>query len=76
MIRRLLRKAVRHAACAARRTPYATRPLRGVLLYHRIATPGVDPFALCVTPRHFEQQMSVLRRHFRCLQLGELTEWR
>jgi peptidoglycan/xylan/chitin deacetylase (PgdA/CDA1 family) len=31
-----------------------------ILMYHRVATPGVDPFGLCVTPRHFREHVDVL----------------
>ena len=40
----------------------------GVLMYHRVAEEAVDPWNLCVTPRHFDEQMSVLaaaRAHVR-----------
>src|SRR3954470_18303054 len=33
----------------------------GVLAYHRVATPLHDPWALAVTPEHFDQQLAVLR---------------
>ena len=38
------------------------RPGRlGVLAYHRVATPDHDPWALSVTPEHFDEHMAVLR---------------
>ena len=37
------------------------RPGRlGVLAYHRVATPEHDPWALSVTPEHFDEHMAVL----------------
>ena len=48
------------------------RPL--ILLYHRIARVGFDPWALCVSPQHFEQHLHVLRRHKVVLPLAELVE--
>ncbi len=36
------------------------KPRGGVLLYHRVAEDSVDPFQLCVSREHFEEQMSVL----------------
>ena len=33
-----------------------------VLLYHRIAEEPVDPLAMCVSPRNFEEQLEVVRR--------------
>jgi peptidoglycan/xylan/chitin deacetylase (PgdA/CDA1 family) len=37
----------------------APRPL--ILMYHRIARPPIDPWALAVAPRHFEEHLDVLR---------------
>ncbi len=57
--------ASRHAATIVRRT---TRPVLerlpgplGVLAYHRVATPAHDPWALSVTPQHFDEHLTVLR---------------
>lgn len=33
-----------------------------ILMYHRVADYVSDPWALCVSPRNFEDQLSVLRR--------------
>lgn len=55
---------VRHATGIVRR---AARPITrrrpgrlGVLAYHRVATPDHDPWALSVTPEHFDEHMAVL----------------
>jgi hypothetical protein len=32
-----------------------------VLGYHRIAEPSWDPYNICVTPEHFDEQLEVLR---------------
>ncbi|GAC1417949.1 MAG: polysaccharide deacetylase family protein [Flavisolibacter sp.] len=31
-----------------------------ILMYHRIGTPGFDPWQLSITPAHFEEQLEVL----------------
>ncbi len=44
-----------------------------ILLYHRVAEPAEDPQLLCVTPRNFSEQMSVLRKFGKPLPLTELV---
>jgi peptidoglycan/xylan/chitin deacetylase (PgdA/CDA1 family) len=41
------------------------RPRGGpaILMYHRIATPDVDPWGLSVSPARFSEQVAALRRH-------------
>jgi peptidoglycan/xylan/chitin deacetylase (PgdA/CDA1 family) len=47
---------------------------RGViLLYHRIATPQIDPLLLCVSPKHFQQHIEVIRSGYHCIPLLELA---
>jgi len=43
-----------------------------VLLYHRVATPAVDPWRLSVSPAHFAEHMAVLKRQAKPLQLRAL----
>jgi peptidoglycan/xylan/chitin deacetylase (PgdA/CDA1 family) len=62
MIERIVRRITWHPGASAL-----------VLLYHRIADEDVDPWGLCVSPRHFAEQLDVLRRHRRCLPLCELV---
>jgi peptidoglycan/xylan/chitin deacetylase (PgdA/CDA1 family) len=59
----------------------ATRWLRNqiapgvlVLMYHQVADVASDPFQLAVSPRHFNEQMEVLRKqNYRVLRLQELA---
>jgi peptidoglycan/xylan/chitin deacetylase (PgdA/CDA1 family) len=57
--------ASRHAATIVRRTarPVVERLAGsvGVLAYHRVAAPDHDPWALTVTPHHFDEQVAVLQ---------------
>jgi peptidoglycan/xylan/chitin deacetylase (PgdA/CDA1 family) len=43
-----------------------------ILLYHRVADPPSDPWALSVTPEHFAEQLDALRRHMDVVPLVEL----
>jgi peptidoglycan/xylan/chitin deacetylase (PgdA/CDA1 family) len=42
-------------------------------MYHRVADEACDPWGLCVTPRHFDQQMDVLRESARIIPLRQLA---
>lgn len=44
-----------------------------VLLYHRVATPGVDPWSIAVSPPHFAEHMAVLRKQARMARLGDFA---
>jgi peptidoglycan/xylan/chitin deacetylase (PgdA/CDA1 family) len=55
---------------AARRFSHRREHKALILLYHRIADPLVDPWALCVTPRHFEEHLAVIQRYAMPMQLG------
>lgn len=44
----------------ARRLFNRSRPRGGILMYHRVADEAIDPWNLCVTPHHFDEQMAVL----------------
>ena len=43
-----------------------------VLMYHRIAEPDLDPWGLSVSPRHFDEQLEVIHKHFHPLNMQEL----
>lgn len=43
-----------------------------VLLYHRIATPGLDPWSLCVTPERFASQIEVIARYADVMSVDEM----
>jgi len=45
-----------------------------ILMYHRVAEVGSDPWSLCVTPRHFAEHLEVLQKHARPQRLHQLTE--
>ncbi len=44
-----------------------------ILMYHRVAAKGIDPWALAVTPEHFEQQMEVIKKHAQPISLLDLS---
>ena len=44
-----------------------------ILMYHRVADETCDPWGLCVAPRHFEQQMEVLRKSFSVTPICQLA---
>lgn len=57
------------------------RPLRRrlqqhglILMYHRIAEIGHDPWSLCVTPANFRQQLEVLTRVADVVPLAEFSQ--
>lgn len=44
-----------------------------ILLYHRVADPCSDPWALSVTPNHFHEHLDVLLRHGPVMPLADLA---
>lgn len=44
----------------------------GILMYHRVAEETHDPWALCVSPRRFAEQMASLGKLAECVDLLEL----
>ena len=50
-------------------------PPKGVvLLYHRIASGQVDPYELCVSSEHFDQQMAVIAERFNPLSINQFVK--
>lgn len=45
-----------------------------VLMYHRVADVPIDPFGLCVTPKHFAEQLAVLKQDYQLLSLQQMVE--
>lgn len=64
----------RRVSSAARAVRMSFRPRAVILLYHRIASPAIDPLLLCVTPGHFAEHLAVLRRDYHPLSLAQLAE--
>jgi len=57
---------------AAQRLRCRYVPSTLILLYHRIADVQPDPWSLCVTPRHFAEQLETLQQYSRPMQLRQL----
>lgn len=52
----------------------ALHPRAVILLYHRVASPAIDPLLLAVTPGHFTDHLAILRREYHPITLAELGE--
>lgn len=61
-------------AAALRRIARQVAPRAAVLVYHRIGTPGFDPFGQAVAPEHFARHLEYLRRHHHVVSVPELLE--
>lgn len=72
-MRHSLIEAVRCAKRWRHRAGILGRPHAICLMYHRIATPFADPWDLSVSPQHFDEHLSVLRKVADCRSVGDLT---
>lgn len=54
----------------------ANRMLTGpvILMYHRVADVGADPWSIAVSPANFAEHLQVLRRHCEPLPLGKMAD--
>jgi peptidoglycan/xylan/chitin deacetylase (PgdA/CDA1 family) len=52
----------------------AVRSRAVILLYHRVASPPIDPLLLCTSPAHFEEHLAVLRKDYQPMSLSDLGE--
>lgn len=66
--------AILSAAAALRRAISPMRRGNVILMYHRITRTNVDPWALCVDPNNFSQQMQALKRIAIPVPLTELPD--
>jgi peptidoglycan/xylan/chitin deacetylase (PgdA/CDA1 family) len=56
-----------------RRAGYHSDRRALILLYHRVAKTSIDPWRMSVTPRHFGEQLDVLRRLGNLLRVDQLV---
>ena len=59
---------------AIRRAKNLVAPKAIILLYHRVADAEIDPHQLCVSPRNFAEQLTVLAQYYKLLSLRQCTE--
>jgi peptidoglycan/xylan/chitin deacetylase (PgdA/CDA1 family) len=45
-----------------------------ILLYHRVAEVEVDPWGLCLSPRHFDEQLELIQSYGPVLTLAEAVQ--
>jgi peptidoglycan/xylan/chitin deacetylase (PgdA/CDA1 family) len=65
---------LRTPVSATGQAPRSSRHKALILMYHRVADSGVDPWSLCVAPDRFAQQLEVLKKHARPIRLQELGQ--
>jgi peptidoglycan/xylan/chitin deacetylase (PgdA/CDA1 family) len=58
----------------ARRVRDIIAPGPLILLYHRVAEVDMDPWCLCVSPKHFAEHLEVIRKYGNAIGLGQLVQ--
>lgn len=66
-----LQQRIRRAARSWTRAPSRERPI--ILMYHRIAESGADPWELCVAPSRFKLHLELLRRSYHTISMDQLV---
>jgi peptidoglycan/xylan/chitin deacetylase (PgdA/CDA1 family) len=66
--------AIHSVAAAVRRAISSRRRGNVILMYHRITRTDVDPWALCVDPENFSQQLQALKKIATPVPLTELPD--
>jgi peptidoglycan/xylan/chitin deacetylase (PgdA/CDA1 family) len=69
----MLGAAIRGVRQSIKQVQKAFAPRSFILMYHRVAEEGIDPWSLCVTPQHFAEQLEVLQQHLRPMTLQHLA---
>ena len=59
---------------AARRLKYRFASHALILMYHRVTELPNDPYLLAVTPKHFAEQLEVIRRYGVPMPLRQMVE--
>jgi len=72
----LVIETVRRAKRFRQRARILGRPHAICLMYHRIAMPDADPWDLSVSPTHFDEHLTVLRKLADCRSFGDLISAR
>ncbi|MGV9670862.1 polysaccharide deacetylase family protein [Gordonia sp. NPDC003504] len=64
----------RAAAAAVRRRIRRLRPRGGILMYHCVCAEACDPWAICIAPEHFDDQMAVLAEARAAVPLADFAD--